>query len=200
LDEDGDRYVEIWNLVFMQYDRSADGKLTPLPKPSVDTGMGLERIAAVMQGATSNYDIDLFKNLIRAAADLAKTTDLASSSLRVIADHIRACSFLVVDGVLPSNEGRGYVLRRIIRRAIRHGYKLGIQEAFFYKLVPVLAQEMGEAYPELVARRAVTERVLKQEEERFAETLANGMVLLENAIRGLHGGKVIDGATVFKLY
>jgi alanyl-tRNA synthetase len=199
-DEDGDRYVEIWNLVFMQFERSADGRLAPLPRPSVDTGMGLERISAVMQGVHSNYDIDLFKNLIRAAGRLAGTPVLTSSSLRVIADHIRAAAFLVVDGVLPSNEGRGYVLRRIIRRAIRHGYKLGIREPFFYKLVPVLAQEMGEAYPELVARRAVTERVLKQEEERFAETLANGMVLLENAIRGLHGGKVIDGATVFKLY
>jgi alanyl-tRNA synthetase len=198
-DEDGDRYVEIWNLVFMQYERSADGKLTPLPKPSVDTGMGLERIAAVMQGVHSNYDIDLFKNLIRAAADLAKTTDLASSSLRVIADHIRACSFLVVDGGLPSNEGRGYVLRRIIRRAIRHGYKLGIQETFFYKLVPVLEREMGAAYPELTRGRSHVERVLKQEEERFAETLANGMSLLEGAIRNLKGSE-IDGPTVFKLY
>jgi alanyl-tRNA synthetase len=198
-DEDGDRYVEIWNLVFMQYERSADGKLTPLPKPSVDTGMGLERIAAVMQGVNSNYDIDLFKNLIRAAADLARTTDLASSSLRVIADHIRACSFLVVDGVLPSNEGRGYVLRRIIRRAIRHGYKLGIQEAFFYKLVPVLEREMGAAFPELARGRSHVERVLKQEEERFAETLANGMTLLDGAIKNLKG-REIDGPTVFKLY
>ena len=198
-DEDGDRYVEIWNLVFMQFDRSADGKLTPLPKPSVDTGMGLERIAAVMQRVHSNYDIDLFRNLIRAAADLARTTDLTSSSLRVIADHIRACSFLVVDGVLPSNEGRGYVLRRIIRRAIRHGYKLGIQESFFYKLVPVLEKEMGAAYPELTRGRAHVERVLKQEEERFAETLANGMSLLEEAIKNLKG-KEIDGQTVFKLY
>ncbi|HEV2229157.1 MAG TPA: alanine--tRNA ligase [Steroidobacteraceae bacterium] len=199
-EEEGDRYVEIWNLVFMQYDRGADGKLTPLPKPSVDTGMGLERISAVMQGVHSNYDIDLFKNLIRAAGKLAGTSVLTSSSLRVIADHIRASSFLVVDGVLPSNEGRGYVLRRIIRRAIRHGYKLGIHDPFFYKLVPVLAQEMGAAYPELVSRRAVTERVLRQEEERFAETLANGMVLLESAIRNLRGEKVIDGETVFKLY
>ena len=199
-DEDGDRYVEIWNLVFMQYNRSADGTLTPLPKPSVDTGMGLERIAAVMQGVHSNYDIDLFKNLIRAAGKLAGTSVLTSSSLRVIADHIRASAFLVVDGVLPSNEGRGYVLRRIIRRAIRHGYKLGIHDPFFYKLVPVLAQEMGAAYPELVSRRAVTERVLRQEEERFAETLANGMVLLESAIRNLRGARIIDGETVFKLY
>jgi alanyl-tRNA synthetase len=199
-DEDGDRYVEIWNLVFMQFDRSADGTLTPLPKPSVDTGMGLERITAVMQGVHSNYDIDLFKTLIAAAGKLAGTSVLTSNSLRVIADHIRACTFLVVDGVLPSNEGRGYVLRRIIRRAIRHGYKLGIQEAFFYKLVPVLVAEMGEAYPELVRGRTHAERVLKQEEERFAETLANGMVLLEGAIRSLRGAKVIDGDTVFKLY
>ena len=199
-EDEGDRYVEIWNLVFMQYDRGADGKLTPLPKPSVDTGMGLERISAVMQGVHSNYDIDLFRNLIRAAGRLAGTSVLTSSSLRVIADHIRASSFLVVDGVLPSNEGRGYVLRRIIRRAIRHGYKLGIHDPFFYKLAPVLAQEMGAAYPELVTRRAVTERVLRQEEERFAETLANGMVLLESAIRNLRGEQVIDGETVFKLY
>jgi alanyl-tRNA synthetase len=199
-DEDGDRYVEIWNLVFMQFERAADGKTTPLPKPSVDTGMGLERIAAVMQGVHSNYDIDLFKNLIRAAGKLAGTSVLTSSSLRVIADHIRACAFLIVDGVLPSNEGRGYVLRRIIRRAVRHGYKLGIQEPFFYKLVAVLEAEMGEAYPELTRGRAHAERVLQQEEVRFAETLANGMVLLEGAIRNLHGAKVIDGDTVFKLY
>jgi alanyl-tRNA synthetase len=199
-DEDGDRYVEIWNLVFMQYERSADGTLTPLPKPSVDTGMGLERIAAVMQGVHSNYDIDLFKNLIRAAGKLAGTQVLTSNSLRVIADHIRASSFLIVDGVTPSNEGRGYVLRRIIRRAIRHGYKLGIQQPFFYKLVPVLEQEMGEAYPELSRGKAHAEKVLRQEEERFAETLANGMVLLEGAIRGLRGAKVIDGDTAFKLY
>jgi alanyl-tRNA synthetase len=198
-DEDGDRYVEIWNLVFMQFERSADGKLTPLPRPSVDTGMGLERIAAVMQGVHSNYDIDLFKSLIRAAAELAGTRDLTSSSLRVIADHIRACTFLIVDGVLPSNEGRGYVLRRIIRRAIRHGYKLGIQETFFYKLVPVLEKEMGDAYPELVRGRAQAERVLKLEEERFAETLANGMSLLEGVIKEMRG-KMIDGETVFKLY
>ena len=198
-DEDGDRYVEIWNLVFMQFERSADGKLTALPRPSVDTGMGLERIAAVMQGVHSNYDIDLFKNLIRAAAELAGTRDLTSSSLRVVADHIRACTFLIVDGVLPSNEGRGYVLRRIIRRAIRHGYKLGIQETFFYKLVSVLEKEMGGAYPELVRGRAQAERVLKLEEERFAETLANGMTLLEEAIKETRG-TMIDGETVFKLY
>ena len=199
-EEEGDRYVEIWNLVFTQFERAADGKLKPLPRPSVDTGMGLERIAAVMQGVHSNYDIDLFKNLIRAAGELAGTSVLTSSSLRVIADHIRACTFLVVDGVLPSNEGRGYVLRRIIRRALRHGYKLGIQEPFFYKLVEVLEAEMGDAYPELTRGRAHAQRVLQQEEERFAETLANGMVLLEGAIRNLQGAKVIDGDTVFKLY
>ena len=199
-EEEGDRFVEIWNLVFMQFERAADGRLTSLPKPSVDTGMGLERIAAVMQGVHSNYDIDLFKNLIRAAGRLAGTAVLTSSSLRVIADHIRASTFLVVDGVLPANEGRGYVLRRIIRRAIRHGYKLGIQEPFFHKLVPVLAEQMGDAYPELTRGSAHAQRVLKTEEERFAETLANGMVLLEGAIRDLHGAKVIDGNTVFKLY
>jgi alanyl-tRNA synthetase len=198
-DEEGDRYVEIWNLVFMQYERASDGTLTPLPKPSVDTGMGLERIAAVMQGVHSNYDIDLFKNLIRAAGRLAGTQVLTSSSLRVIADHIRASCFLIVDGVTPDNEGRGYVLRRIIRRAIRHGYKLGIQQPFFYKLVPVLVQEMGEAYPELTRGKTHAERVLRQEEEKFAETLANGMVLLEGAIRGLRGAKLIDGDTAFKL-
>jgi alanyl-tRNA synthetase len=198
--EDGDRFVEIWNLVFMQYERAADGTMTPLPKPSVDTGMGLERIAAVMQGVHSNYDIDLFKNLIRAAGKLAGTSVLTSSSLRVIADHIRASAFLIVDGVSPSNEGRGYVLRRIIRRAIRHGYKLGIHEPFFYKLVPVLEAEMGGAYPELTRGKTHAERVLRREEERFAETLANGMVLLEGAIRNLRGAKVIDGDTVFKLY
>ncbi len=199
-DEEGDRYVEIWNLVFMQFERSADGKMTRLPKPSVDTGMGLERIAAVMQGVHSNYDIDLFRNLIRAAGRLAGTSVLTSSSLRVIADHIRACTFLIVDGVLPANDGRGYVLRRIIRRAVRHGYKLGIQEPFFYKLVAVLEKEMGAAYPELTRGRALAERVLKQEEERFAQTLANGMVLLESAMRKLRGAKVIDGDTVFRLY
>ncbi len=199
-DADGDRWIEIWNLVFMQFDRSADGKLTPLPKPSVDTGAGLERMSAVMQGVTNNYDIDLFKNLVKAAASLANTTDLTNSSLRVIADHIRACTFLVIDGVTPSNEGRGYVLRRIIRRAIRHGYKLGIKDAFFYKLVDTLAAEMGGAFPELVTSKALAARVLKQEEERFAETLANGMQLLEGAFTSVKGGKTLDGETVFKLY
>jgi alanyl-tRNA synthetase len=198
-DSEGDRWVEIWNLVFMQFDRSAEGVLTPLPKPSVDTGMGLERIAAVMQGVHSNYEIDLFRGLIRAAAELADTKDLASSSLRVIADHIRACSFLIVDGVLPSNEGRGYVLRRIIRRAIRHGYQLGIREPFFFKLVAPLEREMGAAYPELSKGRQHVERVLEQEELRFAETLTTGMGLLEEAIRGARN-KTISGEAVFKLY
>ncbi len=197
--EDGDRYVEIWNLVFMQFDRSADGQLMPLPKPSVDTGMGLERIAAVMQGVHSNYDIDLFRNLISAAADVTGCADLTSPSLRVIADHIRACTFLILDGVLPSNEGRGYVLRRIIRRAIRHGYKLGQGEPFFHRLVPVLADQMGTAYPELVAGADLAARVLRQEEERFAETLATGMSLLETAIGGLED-RQIPGELAFKLY
>jgi alanyl-tRNA synthetase len=199
-DADGDRWIEIWNLVFMQFDRSADGKLTPLPKPSVDTGAGLERMSAVMQGVTNNYDIDLFKNLVKAAAALAHTSDLTNSSLRVIADHIRACTFLIIDGVTPSNEGRGYVLRRIIRRAIRHGYKLGIKDAFFHKLVATLSAEMGSAFPELVKGQQLAARVLKQEEERFAETLANGMQLLDVAFAAMKGGKVIDGETVFKLY
>jgi alanyl-tRNA synthetase len=197
--EDGDRYVEIWNLVFMQYDRSADGTMTPLPKPSVDTGMGLERIAAVMQGVHSNYDIDLFRHLITEAARLTGATDRQSSSLRVIADHIRACSFLVADGVLPSNEGRGYVLRRIMRRAIRHGFMLGQREPFFHALVPALDEEMGDAYPELRAQRAPIARVIRQEEERFAETLAQGMALLDGAIARLEG-KQIPGETVFRLY
>ena len=196
----GDRYIEIWNLVFMQFERDASGTMTPLPKPSVDTGMGLERLAAVMQGVHSNYEIDLFRNLIKAAATATRTRDLTSSSLRVIADHIRACSFLIADGVVPGNEGRGYVLRRIIRRAIRHGYKLGQEEPFFYTLVRDLEAEMGAAYPELVKRRAHVERVLRQEEQRFAETLAQGMRLLEDAIRGLPANGVIPGETVFKLY
>ena len=198
-DEDGDRYIEIWNLVFMQYDRSPDGTLTPLPKPSVDTGMGLERIAAVVQGVHSNYEIDLFRTLIQAAADLARLDTTDSTSLRVLADHIRSCAFLIADGVLPSNEGRGYVLRRIIRRAIRHGYKLGIRDAFFYKLVAPLCQEMGSAYPELTAARPVVEQVLRKEEERFAETLEQGMKILESHLKGFSGG-VIPGETVFQLY
>ncbi len=198
-DADGDRWIEIWNLVFMQFDRSEDGVLVPLPKPSVDTGMGLERTAAVMQGVHSNYEIDLFQALIEAAAAATATQDLASNSLRVIADHIRACTFLIADSVLPSNEGRGYVLRRIIRRAIRHGYKLGQTQPFFHSLVAAVEQQMGTAYPELAAQRAHVERVLKQEEERFAETLSRGMTLLENVIGGLRGTE-IPGETVFRLY
>ena len=197
-DADGDRWIEIWNLVFMQFERSAEGVLTPLPKPSVDTGMGLERTAAVMQGVHSNYEIDLFVNLIGAAAKATNTTDLSSNSLRVIADHIRACSFLISDGVYPSNEGRGYVLRRIIRRAVRHGYKLGQTQPFFHTLVGALEKEMGEAYPELRTQRGQIERVLKQEEERFAKTLSQGMALLDQAIASLQGTQ-IDGQTVFKL-
>ncbi|HEY9149782.1 MAG TPA: alanine--tRNA ligase [Gammaproteobacteria bacterium] len=198
-EEDGDRYIEIWNLVFMQYDRDREGNLNPLPRPSVDTGMGLERLAAVMQGVHSNYEIDLFQHLIRAAAALAGSNDLEDKSLRVIADHIRACAFLVVDGVMPSNEGRGYVLRRITRRAIRHGHKLGIQGSFFHKLVEPLVEQMGEAYPELVKSREQVERVLRQEEERFAETLDKGMRILEESIADLNGN-LIPGETVFKLY
>ncbi|HEX7113604.1 MAG TPA: alanine--tRNA ligase [Steroidobacter sp.] len=198
-DAEGDRWIEIWNLVFMQFDRSAEGVLTPLPKPSVDTGMGLERTAAVMQGVHSNYEIDLFVKLIKAAAEATGTKDLESKSLRVIADHIRACAFLITDGVLPSNEGRGYVLRRIIRRAIRHGYKLGQSEPFFYTLVGPLEQEMGEAYPELKAQRPMVERALRLEEERFAQTLSQGMALLEEEISRLKGGQ-LPGETVFRLY
>jgi len=198
-DEDGDRYVEIWNLVFMQYDRSADGVLTPLPKPSVDTGMGLERVAAVLQGVHSNYDIDLFKALIQAAAAVTGTVDLESSSLRVIADHIRASTFLIIDGVVPSNEGRGYVLRRIIRRAIRHGYKLGQSQPFFHKLVPTLVREMGGYFTELVVGEARAIQILAQEEERFAETLTRGMALLDAEAAKLTSN-VIPGETVFKLY
>ncbi|MEJ2258689.1 MAG: alanine--tRNA ligase, partial [Woeseiaceae bacterium] len=198
-DEDGDRYVEIWNLVFMQFDRSADGELTPLPAPSVDTGMGLERIAAVMQGVHSNYEIDLFAHLIRSAADILGVRSEGQSSLNVIADHIRASAFLVVDGVLPGNEGRGYVLRRIVRRAIRHGKKLGMDEPFFHKLVAPLAEEMGEAYPELAKAQAHVEKVLAKEEARFAETLDQGMEILEEAIASLDG-KQLPGDIVFKLY
>ncbi|RZV32318.1 MAG: alanine--tRNA ligase [Chromatiales bacterium] len=198
-DEDGDRYVEVWNLVFMQFDRSADGEMTPLPKPSVDTGMGLERIAAVMQQVHSNYQIDLFAHLIQSTADVLGVDNDGSSSLNVIADHIRACSFLIVDGVLPGNEGRGYVLRRIIRRAIRHGKKLGTNDLFFHKLVAPLVQEMGEAYPELAKAQAHVEKVLAKEETRFAETLDQGMDILEAAIEDLDG-KEIPGDVVFKLY
>jgi alanyl-tRNA synthetase len=197
--EDGDRFVEIWNLVFMQFDRSEDGKMTPLPKPSVDTGMGLERIAAVMQGVHSNYEIDLFANLLKATAKILGVKNDGSSSLNVIVDHIRACAFLIVDGVLPGNEGRGYVLRRIIRRAIRHGKKLGVDDPFFHKLVGPLCKEMGDAYPELVKARAHAEKVLEKEELRFAETLDQGMEILEFAIANLKG-KELPGDIVFKLY
>ena len=198
-EEDGDRYIEIWNLVFMQYNRDSQGKMTPLPKPSVDTGMGLERLAAVMQGVHSNYEIDLFRALIRAAAEATGTDDLENKSLRVIADHIRSCAFLIVDGVTPSNEGRGYVLRRIIRRAIRHGYQLGQKEPFFYRLVDPLIEQMGDAYPELPRARDTVMKVLRLEEERFAETIEQGMRILEEAIEHLEGD-TIPGELVFKLY
>lgn len=198
-DEEGDRYIEIWNLVFMQYDRAADGIMTPLPKPSVDTGMGLERIAAVMQGVHNNYDIDLFQGLIKVIAELSNTKDLTNTSLRVIADHIRSCAFLITDGVIPSNEGRGYVLRRVIRRALRHGNKLGLTEPFFYELVKPLVKEMGEAYPELTKAQMHIEKVLRQEEEQFATTLSQGLKLFEQVVKELKS-KVIPGETVFKLY
>ncbi|MGH8558651.1 MAG: alanine--tRNA ligase [Methylococcales bacterium] len=197
--EETDRFIELWNLVFMQYERSAEGELSELPKPSVDTGMGLERLAAVMQGVHNNYDIDLFQKLISSVAEIAGTRDLNNSSLRVIADHIRSCTFLVVDGVLPSNEGRGYVLRRIIRRAIRHGYRLGIQHRFFYRLVAPLVGEMGGAFPELVKHQEQAEKVLLREENRFAETLEQGMKILENCVGDLRGSE-IPGDTVFQLY
>jgi alanyl-tRNA synthetase len=204
-DADGDRYVEIWNLVFMQYNRDSTGTLHPLPKPSVDTGMGLERISAVMQQVHSNYEIDLFQELIKAAAreclgNVSSAQDLSNNSLKVIADHIRACSFLIVDGVIPGNEGRGYVLRRIIRRAIRHGYKLGQNQPFFYSLVDDLAKAMGSAYPELVEAKTRVAAVLKQEEERFAETLENGMQVLEAALQQGNEDRILDGETLFRLY
>jgi alanyl-tRNA synthetase len=197
-DEDGDRFIEIWNNVFMQYDRQPDGTLVPLPAPCVDTGMGLERISAVLQHVHSNYEIDLFQHLIRAAGALTGEKDLESKSLRVIADHIRACSFLIVDGVLPSNEGRGYVLRRIIRRALRYGWMLGVRGGFFHKMVEPLVQAMGEAYPELVAKRATVEAALKGEEERFAETLDSGMKIFDDVASKAQG--TIPGADAFRLY
>jgi len=197
--DDLDRYIEIWNLVFMQYNRDASGELHPLPSPSVDTGMGLERIAAVMQGVHSNYEIDLFQALIRSAAEILGVQDLEQNSLRVIADHIRSCAFLIADGVMPGNEGRGYVLRRIIRRAVRHGNKLGASGPFFYRLVATLAQQMGDAYPELVAKQGQVEQALLAEEEQFAKTLDNGMQILEEALSGLQGSE-IPGELVFKLY
>ncbi|MFW8566440.1 alanine--tRNA ligase [Orrella sp. 11846] len=199
-EEDGDRYIEIWNLVFMQYDRDAGGVMHPLPKPCVDTGMGLERISAVLQGVQSNYDIDLFQTLIAESARVTGCKDLSNNSLKVIADHIRACAFLVLDGVIPSNEGRGYVLRRIIRRALRHGYKLGQTKPFFYRLVPVLVQEMGSAYPELTEAQSRVEKVVLQEEERFGETLENGMRILDAALAELDQGAALDGQTLFTLY
>ncbi|MGO1395059.1 MAG: alanine--tRNA ligase [Halomonas sp.] len=198
-EEDGDRYIEIWNLVFMQFDRDAQGTLNPLPKPSIDTGMGLERVAAVMQGVHSNYEIDLFQNLLQAAAKATGHPDTTTPSLRVIADHIRSCAFLIADGVLPSNEGRGYVLRRIIRRAIRHGHKLGANDPFFHKLIEALDAEMGDAYPELREASGQIARVLLKEEEQFARTLDHGMGLL-NAVLAELDGKVLPGETVFKLY
>mgnify|MGYP003707214815 FL=1 len=197
-DEDGDRYIEIWNLVFMQFDRAPDGTLSPLPAPCVDTGMGLERLAAVLQHKHSNYEIDLFAHLIRVAGELTGTQDLANKSLRVIADHIRACAFLIVDGVLPSNEGRGYVLRRIIRRALRHGWMLGVRGDFFWKMVQPLVEEMGQAYPELPAKQAFVEDALRTEEQRFGETLEHGMRLFDEV--AAKSGRTIPGADAFRLY
>ncbi|MBD3815030.1 MAG: alanine--tRNA ligase [Halothiobacillus sp.] len=199
-DEDGDRFIEIWNIVFMQYDRTADGQLHPLPKPSVDTGMGIERLAAILQGGHSNYDIDIFRHLIAAAQAVTGAADQKSSSLKVLADHIRSCAFLIVDGVRPGNEGRDYVLRRIIRRAARHGHKLGVNEPFFYRLVAPLVEVMGAAYPELADAQAEVERVLRQEEERFLQTLASGMQVLETELAGMAPGGTISGEVVFKLY
>lgn len=198
-EEDGDRFIEIWNLVFMQFNKQADGTMEPLPKPSIDTGMGLERISAILQNVHSNYEIDLFQNLIKSAASIVGSEDLENKSLRVIADHIRSCSFLICDGVMPSNEGRGYVLRRIIRRAVRHGYQLGANDIFFYKLVASLVKEMGEAYPELVDQLPVIEKVLRVEEEQFSKTLARGMAILNDTLETLEGDTV-PGDVVFKLY
>ncbi|MAW37863.1 MAG: alanine--tRNA ligase, partial [Gammaproteobacteria bacterium] len=198
-DEDGDRYIEIWNLVFMQFERKSDGSMTSLPKPSVDTGAGLERLSAVLQKVHSNYEIDLFQSLLKEVIKITRTEDLQNSSLNVIADHIRSCAFLIVDGVLPSNEGRGYVLRRIIRRAVRHGHQLGVKDPFFFRLTGKLSDIMGGAYPELVERRQFVETVLKEEEEQFARTLENGMGILEREIANLKGD-TLPGETVFQLY
>ena len=198
-DEDGDRYIEIWNLVFMQFERKSDGSMTSLPKPSVDTGAGLERLSAVLQKVHSNYEIDLFQSLLKEVIKITRTKDLQNSSLNVIADHIRSCAFLIVDGVLPSNEGRGYVLRRIIRRAVRHGHQLGVKDPFFFRLTGKLSDTMGGAYPELVERRQFVETVLKEEEEQFARTLENGMGILEREIANLKGD-TLPGETVFQLY
>lgn len=199
-EEDGDRFIEVWNIVFMQYNRTIDGEFHKLPRPSVDTGMGLERIAAVMQGVHSNYEIDLFKDLISKTAAVLSVTDLTNKSLRVIADHIRSCSFLIADGVLPSNEGRGYVLRRIIRRAVRHGRLLGAKDVFFYKLVAALADLMGDAYPELRTHKDLIEKTLKKEEEQFIRTLDRGLTLLNEQLEALGDSKTIPGDVVFKLY
>ena len=198
-EEDGDRYIEIWNIVFMQFNRHSDGKMEPLPKPSVDTGMGLERIAAILQHVHSNYEIDTFVALIKAAAEATGASDLTDKSLRVVADHIRSCAFLIVDGVQPSNEGRGYVLRRIVRRAVRHGNKLGAKGTFFYKLVAALVAQMGDAYPELAEKQTVVEKILKLEEEQFGKTLERGLAILEEALAGLQGTE-LPGELVFKLY
>ncbi|EWH11296.1 alanyl-tRNA ligase [Catenovulum agarivorans DS-2] len=198
-EEDGDRYIEIWNLVFMQYNRHADGTMEPLPKPSVDTGMGLERIAAILQGVHSNYEIDIFQNLIADIAKLLKVEDLSAKSLRVIADHIRSCGFLIADGVMPSNEGRGYVLRRIIRRAIRHGNQLGATEVFFWKVYQSLIEQMAQAYPELKTQQTIVEKVLRLEEEQFLKTLDRGLAILNEALADLQGD-TIPGELVFKLY
>ncbi len=198
-DEDGDRFIEIWNLVFMQFNRQANGDMQPLPKPSIDTGMGLERVSAILQNVHSNYEIDLFQSLIKAAANIVGTKDLENKSLRVIADHIRSCSFLICDGVMPSNEGRGYVLRRIIRRAVRHGYQLGAKDIFFYRLVGELVTQMAEAFPELAQHQAMIEKALKLEEEQFSNTLERGMGMLNEALSKLEG-KQVPGELVFKLY
>ena len=199
-EEDGDRFIEIWNNVFMQFNRDEAGVMHPLPKPSVDTGMGLERISAVLQGVHANYEIDLFQALIAAAARETSDADMNSPSLKVLADHIRACSFLIADGVIPGNEGRGYVLRRIIRRAIRHGYKLGARAAFFHKMVPDLVEQMGEAYPELKENQAKVVATLKQEEDRFFETIEHGMAILDGELKSLGEGGVFNGETAFKLH
>ncbi|MEP2602906.1 MAG: alanine--tRNA ligase, partial [Paraglaciecola sp.] len=194
-EEDGDRFIEIWNLVFMQYNRQSNGDMLPLPKPSIDTGMGLERISAILQDVHSNYEIDIFVNLIEAAATITGASDKNDKSLRVIADHIRSCCFLICDGVLPSNEGRGYVLRRIIRRAVRHGNKLGASGVFFFRLVAALEVQMGEAYPELAANRKLLEKVLKTEEEQFSRTLERGLNILNEALANL-SSKVVPGELV----
>ena len=198
-EEDGDRYIEIWNIVFMQYNRQADGTMLDLPKPSVDTGMGLERIAAVLQHVNSNYEIDLFQALIKKVAQVTGAKDINSASLKVVADHIRSCSFLIADGVLPSNEGRGYVLRRILRRAIRHGNKLGAKDAFFYKIVEELVKQMGEAYPQLVEKQSLIEKTIQKEEELFIKTIENGIKIFETEVENM-AGDTMSGEVAFRLY